>query len=288
MRNKLLSNVSLFLLLSNANLFSLHAKPDTEQKKSKKGGLFSKITLPSIKSPFSGSITETVSYQKEVPANVSITVANVTGDITVKAWKNNSVLLEANKKGKNDDVAATKISFHKEGNSLTINTVTSDTKRKPCAVSYTLLVPENCKLESIATKNGKISIHNVQNKIVAHTHNGAIEMNNVTGTIETSTKKGEIVINTNTIIPDTRIFAFSERGKINLSVPKKTDAVLTAETMDGKIESTVAITTSPQTMKFNNKTFAQLKQKADGTIGKGGSASIKLHTKRGNIFVNEV
>ena len=288
MRKNLIPTVSLFLLLSNVMLTSTYAKVDPEQKKSKKG-FFSNIHLPtSFKSPFGGNITETVSHQKEVSPNVALTVANINGDVTIKTWKNNSVLLDAVKKGRKEDVSSTKIAFHKDGNALSISTLAADAQRKPCTVHYTLLVPENCRLESVATESGKINIHNIQNKIVAHTHNGAIEMNNVSGTIETSTRRGEIVINTNTIIPDTRIFAFSEQGKINLSVPKKTNAVLTAETKQGKFESTVSITTSPQTMKFNNKTFAQLKQKADGTLGKGGTASIKLHTKKGNILLNEV
>ena len=288
MKKNLIPNLTLFLLLSNAILAPVYAKADPASKKSGNGFL-GHISWPtSFKSPFGGNVTETVSYQKEVSPNVALSVTNVNGEVTIKTWKNNSVLLDAVKKGKKEDVAATKIAFHKDGNSLSISTVGSDDKRKPCTVHYTLLVPENCRLESVATESGKINIHNIQNKIVAHTHNGRIEMNNVSGTIETSTKRGEIVINTNTIIPDTRIFAFSEQGKINLSVPKKTNAVLTAETKQGKIESTVSITTSPQTMKFNNKTFAQLKQKADGTLGKGGSASIKLHTNKGNIVLHEV
>ncbi len=288
MRKNLIPTVSLFFLLSNVMITFTYAKVELKEKKNS-SGLLSNISWPtSFKSPFGANVTETVSYQKEVSPNVALTVANITGDVTIKTWKNDSVLLDAVKKGKKEDVTTTKIAFHKDGNALSINTVASDAKRKPCTVHYTLLVPENCRLESVATESGKINIHNIQNKIVAHTHSGAIEMNNVAGTIETSTKRGEIVINTNTIIPDTRIFAFSEQGKINLSVPKKTNAVLTAETKHGKIESTVAITTSPQTMKFNNKTFAQLKQKADGTLGKGGSASIKLHTNKGNITLNEV
>lgn len=282
MRKCLIPTLSLFFLLSNVAL----AKNKVEHKKS--GGLFSRFSIPaSLKAPFTKQVTETVSHQKEVSPHVEITLSNLDGDITVKAWKNNSVLIDAVKKGTAEAVADTKIALHKDKNELSIKTVTS-ADSKPCSVHYTLLVPESAKLESLSTEKGKIKVHNLQNKIVAHTDNGHIEMNNVAGTIETSTKKGEIVINTNTIIPDTRIFAFSEQGKINLSVPKKTDAAVTAETKKGEIESTVAITTSPQTIKYNRKTFAQLRRKADGTIGKGGSASIKLHTNRGNITLNEV
>lgn len=287
MKKNIILTVSSFLLLSNGILLSAPKKAETREKR--KGGLLNNLSWPtSLSSPFGSNKTETVSYQKEVSPNVDISIKNLAGDITVRAWKNDSVLIDATKKGKSEDVTATQVAIHKDKNSLVVSTVTADNKTKPCMVHYTLLVPENCRLESVATEQGTIKIHNIQNKIVAHTQNGAIEMNNVSGTIETSTKKGQIVINTNTIIPDTRIFAFSEQGKINLSVPKKTNAALTAETKSGKIESSVAITTSPQTMKFNNKTFAQMKQRADGTIGKGGSASIKLHTNKGNIILNEI
>lgn len=292
MRKNVLCTVSLFFLLSNGLVSTLDARVKNKQPKQAKTksskGLLASFELPSfMNSPFNKT-SETVSYQKDVPPHVGISIDNTItdGDITVKTWKNPSVLIEATKKGKADTVGNTQIAIHKDKNELTITTVTSE-KAAACNIDYTLLVPEGCTLESVATKTGKITIYNIQNKIVARSNHGRIEMNNVSGTIETSNKKGEIVINTNTILPESKIFAFSEQGKISLSVPKKTNAVLTAETKKGKIASTVAITTSPRTMKFNSKTLAELGQKTEGTLGKGGSASIKLLARSG-ITVNEV
>lgn len=294
MKKHVISTLSLFFLLSNLHTplvytkISQKADAQVSQKKSN-GGLFKNFSLPSfVKSPFGNNKTETVSYHKDISPTAGITISNTTGDVTVKAWKNPSIVIDAVKKGTILSVDNTQIAIHKDKNSdVSITTVTSE-GQKPCTVHYTLLVPEGCKLESVATEKGKIKIHNLQNKIVARTKNGAIEMNNVAGTIETSTSKGQIIINTNTIIPDTRIFAYSKHGKINVSVPKKTNAVLTAEAKRGRIESTVDITTKPQTMKYTAKTLAQLKQKADGIIGKGGSASINLRTESGNITLHEV
>jgi len=233
---------------------------------------------------FAKSKEEVVSLTEKVPADCKISIANIRGDITIKTWKTNKVVIEARKKGSEDSLLNTNIKKSFAKNHLSIETAFKASNTK-CSVHYHVLIPESARLQAVKTEQGKISITNVQNGIMAKTGRGAIVMKDVSGPIKTSTTSGAITIQAKDIIPDSKILAMSGKGNITVTFPSKTDTRVHLRTNRGQVKSDHIITTESRTMKYNSKTLAQLKKEAKGTIGRGGNSSIKLHTGSGNVVL---
>lgn len=228
---------------------------------------------------------EIVSLTQQVPNDCVIKVKNYRGNISVKTWKKNKIVIEARKKGSEKALHNTKVSKYLSGKLVTIETV-YDLPNINCNVHYDILVPETAKLKSLTTDKGNISINNAHQGIMAKTEKGTITIENGSGEIQTSSTKGSINISTTKLLPEDKILAISGKGHIKLTIPQDTNADLLAKTTRGLVKSEHAITTKSKTMKFNTTTLAQLKKEVEGTIGKGG-ASIKLHTSGGNIALLE-
>lgn len=228
---------------------------------------------------------EVVSLTEIVEPGCDITISNLKGNITVKTWRQEKVIIEAKKHGSEKALDTVTINKRYAQNKLLIETISTDKKVK-CSVDYEILVPESSRLKSINTNRGTISVANAQHGVAAKTERGEILVENTRGWIKTNAERGSITIASNDFDAQSKILAIAGKGNINLAVPSRINANLFCKTARGSVNSEVPITTKARTMKFNSKTLAELKREAFGTIGEGGSA-IKLHTGRGNIKIVE-
>jgi hypothetical protein len=228
---------------------------------------------------------EVVSLTEIVEPGCNITVSNLNGNVSVKTWRQEKVIVEAKKHGSEKALDSTSIKKRYAKNELFIETISQDKKTK-CSVDYEILVPESSRLRSINTNRGKITITNVQHGVAAKTSRGEIVVENTRGWIKTNAERGSITIASNDFDAESKILAVAGKGNINLALPSRTNANVFCKTAKGYVNSEVPITTKSRTMKFNSKTLAELKREALGVIGEGGS-SIKLHTGRGNIKIVE-
>lgn len=318
MKMNTIKTVSLFLLLSNISHADAFRKTKRNSKNKNKiekvvhkaeslleesseeaSGLLQDVTFPKL-SFFQSKIEEPFSYEEKISKNSLITVENLSkGHVEVRSWEKTTgenkqplMLITGTKKGTPEAIEATQIQIKHTKNGVKIATLNND---KNCTVDYTLLIHPECKLH-VTTAHGEINIKDMREKVVAHSDQGNIRLSNVLlDKAEITSKKGNIFIAANTIKPGSEMFVFTEKGKIEFSVPKETDASLVAIAEKGKITSTVDITLDPHTLKFNNKTLAELQREARGTLGKqrskennGALAQIKLHSLHGNIDVLEV
>lgn len=226
---------------------------------------------------------EVISLTEKVPESCGISISNIKGDITVKTWKQQKVVIEARKRGSEQAIDATTVKKTLANNRLRIETIYKDPKTK-CAVHYDILVPDSARLQSVTTEKGSITIANAQHGAMAKTERGNILLENVTGPVKTSANRGSITIAASELKPENKILAITGRGNIKLTMPESSNADVFLKTTKGAINSEIPITTKSRTMKFNRNTLAQLKREAYGKIGEGGSA-IKLHTGSGNINV---
>jgi len=243
-------------------------------------------------SPFKSHPEEKISLSEQVSDKCRISISNINGDISVKSWKHNKIVIEAVKKGSEKSILDTKIKKTVTNDTVNIETAFTGNDAK-CTVNYDILIPESAHLQSVQTREGKITITNVQNGVVAKTENGPIVLDNVTGPIKTSSNQGCITISTQSLISDNDILAITGKGTIKVSFPQDSDADVHLKTNSGSITSAHDITFEELTMKLNKKTLAEFKKVAQGTIGRKATnsgkkiASLKLHTSKGNIILAE-
>ena len=154
----------------------------------------------------------------------------------------------------------------------------------------TLSLPASLFLE-LDSSNGAITVRDSQNGLECSTSNGAITIENTTGKAELETSNGKITvgnhqgaldgvtsngeIEADVMLPEGGDCSLkSSNGKITLSLPDETSAMIEASTSNGKIEvDDLDITI----ISMNDKEF-------EGKMG-DGAGNIKLETSNGAILI---
>jgi len=282
-----------------------------------------KFSLSSLTSYFSTNYPEEI-IQKQIPIDKqsSLYIKNSSGNISITKWNQNSVQIKAIKQASKEEyLNSIDIQIQRTNKTITVSTITNTEESSTTYVHYELLVPQYMKtaittvqgsitIENLdapikaKTESGNISISNTTNIVLATTKKGAITIQNVTGDIWATAEHGNIAIDkaTKNLVAKTKkgaiyttcsdvnslnkISLMAESGNIVLSLPKKTNASIQAETKKGKLTCEHFITLKPKTVQLNKKTWNKMKKEVRGTIG-SGDATIQLSTGAGNIKILE-
>ncbi len=229
---------------------------------------------------------EIVTHEQIVTAGSKISIQNARGAITINTWKKPQILIEATKKGTEEEMRLTKIETLYTKDGASIKTIALKPNRQ-CIVDYSILIPQNAILSSVQTNKGDVAIQNVSTPITAHVEYGSLTFQNITNSVQATTKNGSISIQAQTLKPSTKIVALAQKGSIKLELPTDTHALLYAKTDKGIVSSDQPITLEPRTLKISHATLAELRKDVRGSLGNGGTTTIKLHTSRGNVKVLE-
>lgn len=213
----------------------------------------------------------------------SLEVENINGSITVKTWGQEKVIIEAVKKGSEREIEELDIDARFSENFISL--ATRQPNKCKGSVDYTIIVPRKTNV-SLKTLSGSISINQVTGSIAALTNKGSITINEAANAVRAKTTKGDIDVSMRHIKQATTIFLENQVGDIDLALPKKTNAQLSAKTAEGKISCDLYVTLKPRTTKINAQFWDTMKKEIDGTIGQPGS-HITLHTIEGNISIAE-
>ena len=229
---------------------------------------------------------EITTHEQTLTPGCTISVSNKKGDIKITTWNKNKIVIEATKKGTDEEIKLTKVETLYTKHGASIKTIPLKIDRQ-CTVDYALIIPNTAILTMIETEKGAISIKNVSTATRAHAEYGSINLDSVTNSVQVSTKHGGITIHTNEDLKSTdKIVALAEHGSIKLEIPSDTNATLYAKTNKGSVTSEQSITLEPRTLKICQASLAEFKRDVRGTLGHGG-ATIKLQTSRGNVQIVE-
>jgi hypothetical protein len=229
---------------------------------------------------------EIVSQEQILTPNSTFRIENTTGNVTIKTWKQNKLVLEAVKKGSPEAVAATSINTQYTENGATVKTVQANSQTK-CTVDYTILIPHTTTVALAHTDHGNIIIKNTDQPAKAQTYKGSITCHNVTNSVHANTRYGNIKIHAKKLDKKHKILAVSGRGNIKLELPPKTPASLYAKAQRGKVTSDHPVVLAQRPMQITQKTMANLRRDIQGTIGSADGVTIKLHTSSGNVKLVE-
>ena len=210
-----------------------------------------------------------------------IVLKNFTGDITIKTWNKNEVLLETKKSGTADDIEETRIDIKHTKSSFTIKTVEKSTGS--CRVDYTLIIPKRCSVDA-QTEKGNLSITNVTEPITAKTYKGSIKINGAK-TIKAETKFGNIDIEATDLKKTDKVLAFSTKGNVRLMIPDNTNATLYAKTAKGKVSTEQKVLLKDVTTEISNTALASLRKDVQGSLGTAEGCEVRLYTDSGNVKV---
>lgn len=221
----------------------------------------------------------------------TIELCTLEGKITVKAWNQKKMIVEAEKEGTSEELKNTTIGIktHTPSESKTAH-VTITTRvipdQKSAVVNYNLMIPEHCALTIQNGQKGSVKIKHLQGALDISLAEGDIEITDSTKAVTARTGKGTIKLKQKKFSEPSSIFLENGRGTIQLHLPRGINATVHARTASGVVTSEHAITLHPQTVKLNKDTWEKMKREVDGSIGSDG-APITLEATKGNITIEE-
>jgi len=201
-----------------------------------------------------GSATVTIADETErfeqtypLTPNGRVSVSNVNGSITVKAWDRNEVKLIAIKTADSKErLADVEIKIDAKPDSLSVETNYDNGKNwgngdrwrnGKLQVDYELSVPRGAVLNEIETVNGSVTVADFSNVTKISAVNGNVRAANLRGRANLSTVNGEVFANFDQLDSASKINLDTVNGRVTLSIPSDSNATLRADSVNGNISN---------------------------------------------------
>ena len=237
------------------------------------------------------SLKQTVDRTFNVRAGATVSLRNVNGRITVKAWDQPRVKvvalkeIDADKDDLQQVMGELRVEFQQRDGGLVIDTkyprqgeglssifsaILGD--KVSAKVTYDLLVPRTMNVE-VSNTNGAILLSDVAGKHELDTTNGKIEVTRCAGSLEASTTNGSIQAELTSVVKGQPLRFETTNGRIEVAVPANFAADVDAETTNGSIKTDLPITT--RSVDRNSLV---------GSIN-GGGTPLRMRTTNGGISI---
>jgi hypothetical protein len=234
------------------------------------------------------TLEETFDQTYDVRPGALLSLANVNGRITIRAWDQPRVRIHADKhvRGSGDEarrvMAELKIEVVPSGGGLHV--VTHYPKRGDgffdwmigshvdASVTYDVTVPRSMSLD-LDNTNGAIEVTDVRGSHKIGTTNGHIQLVRCGGDLEAETTNGGIKAELLDVTPGKAVRLETTNGRISLTAPPTLAAQVDAATTNGSIDTELPITST----KMGRHTLR-------GTLN-GGGPELRLRTTNGSIEI---
>lgn len=197
---------------------------------------------------------ETERFEETYPLNANgrISVSNVNGPITLKAWDKNEVKLVAIKTADSKErLTEVEIKVESRPDYLEIETNYDKWKTRnggrwgnhgKLEVEYQLMVPRGAILNEIETVNGSVEVSNFTNIVRISAVNGTVKATNIRGTAKLSTVNGEVIADFDRLDGGSKIALETVNGRVNLTIPSDSSAMIKADSLNGNITNDFGLT----------------------------------------------
>lgn len=237
------------------------------------------------------TLKETIDRTFDVRPGATVTLTNVNGRVTVKAWDQPRVKVVAVKEVQTsreqlqDAMKALRIEFQPRNGGLSIVThyprerggfssifdwIGAD--RVKAEVEYDVMVPRTMNVD-VSNTNGSIRLSDVTGKHDLDTTNGRIEVTRCAGSLDASTTNGSISAELQRVTRGEPLRLSTTNGRIELAVPADLAVDVDAGTTNGAIRTDLPVAT---TSVGNNS--------LRGTIN-GGGTPLRMRTTNGAISI---
>jgi serine/threonine protein kinase len=237
----------------------------------------------------SGEFRKNFSRSFPLNADGRFSLDHVKGRIEIHGWSSNAVVINATIHGKtSESVEAVKINIDSGPDEIVIHTEQpssmtgfpwswfwfKNSRRNDGIVDYAIQVPQNARLKTISSVNGRIVIEDVSGDIGASTVNGQMQVQGAGGDLKLSTVNGRIEAELASLGGSQTVSLSAVNGHIEAILPANADAEVAASTVNGGMSS--------EFPSLIVKKEFPLGSHLKGTLGSGG-ARVKASTVNGGI-----
>lgn len=195
-------------------------------------------------------LDETERFEQIYPLNPNgrVSVANVNGSITIEAWDNPQVRLEAVKvSDSRESLSEVEIKVEAQENSFSVKAEYENGRNrngdknwkvyKKLEVEFRLMVPRTAILDEIETVNGSATVSNFTNYTKISAVNGNVKATNLRGTANLETVNGTVEADFERLEAGSKISLNTVNGRVNLTIPSDSNATIKADTVNGVIKN---------------------------------------------------
>ena len=225
-------------------------------------------------------------FSQTAPFNAtgSLSLANVNGNVEIRTWDKNQILVEGEKSAKTDEElkqieftigltdkhAGIKVDLPKRSGWWVFgNTIRA-------SVRFIITVPATASIEQLQTVNSALKIEGLRGSIDAKSVNGAILATGLGGDVRLSTVNGAIDASFAVIAPQQKLSFNTVNGSITVGLPKDAGVTLQGSVVNGRISCDFPITLGDG---GHGRTLS-------GTVG-DGRASLRAETVNGSIAIKQ-
>lgn len=203
--------------------------------------------------PVFSKYQETERFEQTYPfsPNGKIQISNLNGSVTIEAWDNPQIYLEAVKYADARErlaevdlvIDATETSFKAETDYEKWNRRSNWIKKNNngkygmLKVEFKLKVPRTAMLDKIETVNGSVYVSDMVRYTNVSTVNGQVKGTNLRGTAKLATVNGSVLADFDTLEDKSIVALETVNGSVKLVVPSDLHAEIRAETLNGSIKN---------------------------------------------------
>ncbi|HEX2855673.1 MAG TPA: DUF4097 family beta strand repeat-containing protein [Opitutaceae bacterium] len=215
----------------------------------------------------------------------AVVLENVNGNIDIRTWDKNEILIEGEKSAKTGEELALidlQIELSAERAAIEVRLpkraggLFSSNGNIRAAVRFKITVPKNAVLEKISGVNGSVALEDIRGSVNAGTVNGGVKASNLGGDAKLATVNGAIDAGFSHVTAEQKLSFNTVNGQVVVRLPKDAGAVVRGSVVNGGISCDFPLTLG--TAKGRN---------ISGTIG-DGRASLKAETVNGRVHIESI
>jgi DUF4097 and DUF4098 domain-containing protein YvlB len=211
---------------------------------------------------------------------------NVNGNVRITAWDRAEVKVDAIKGADTKEaLEALKIEIDAKPDRIRVHTKYPSSKggwlfrrsrNDSARVDYDLKVPSQASLQKVENVNGNLELEGVRGTIHASTVNGRLTAKAVGGDGHFDTVNGSVEIVVSTLADVKSVSIYTVNGKVDLTLPAKANADVTASTVNGGIHTDPGLSV---------RRTGPVGSEVKGRLGEGG-AKVHAETVNGAIRIH--
>lgn len=239
-------------------------------------------------------------FQKSytLPANGRVNVTNVSGDVIVNGYDGDTIKITGIKEGRDKDM----VEVLDESDASQINLKVKYPRNCDCdaSIKFELQVPRSIKFnfDNLSSASGNIEVTSVTGRLRAKSASGDVHVTGVTGDINASSASGNVVVKeavgtvsansasgdvaveiTQLVGTDSMKFT-SASGDVEVKLPSNLDAEVDMSTTSGDIKTDFPL-------EVNQREHGSGRW-ARGTVGSGGSRTLRISSASGNVSLKSI
>ncbi len=214
----------------------------------------------------------------------TVSLQNLNGNLSIKAWDKNEVMIKAVKYADNqEELVSLEIEVDATGDRVAIDTKYPDESDgghgHGAGVDYSLTIPRDAKIEKVKIVNGEIEISGVSGKVEASDVNGTIHADGLRDGCDLGTVNGNVDATFDGLSAAGDVRLKSVNGGLTLRLPDNAGADVDARVTTGRISNEFGLESSRER---NRHSFVKVGDAIRGKIGNGG-VLVRLETVNGSI-----